>query len=188
MADVSEVKRGFVLRHLAKNWIVRDVDKSAPTSRGGQWVYRFKLESIPAGQKTDVALRGGDQVEEADLVRRHVSLSYTEGDNYIFMDNEDYSQFTLSKEAVGDLPLFYTEGLEGIQILIVNEAAVGVQLPPQVELEVVDTPPYLKGASATGRGKPARLSTGLEVQVPEYIENGVRIRVSTETYEYLSRA
>lgn len=188
MTDVAEIKGGSVIEHNGKVWVVRDVDKSAPTSRGGQWVFRFKLDSVPAGQKTDLSMRGGEPITQADLVRRPVQLSYKEGESYIFMDNEDYTQFTLSPEQVGDLALYFTEGLEGIQLLVVNDEAVGLQLPAVVELEIVDTPPYLRGASATGRGKPARLSTGLEIQVPEYLENGVRVRVSTETGEYMTRA
>lgn len=185
---VDDIKRGAVIEHNGKTWIVRDVDKSAPTSRGGTWVYRFKLDSVPAGSKTDLSARGGDEVTEAELARRVVEFSYKDGDNFVFMDAADYTQFTLSPEQAGDFELFAAGPLENLQILLINDEAVGLQLPLSVELEVVDTPPYMKGASATGRAKPAKLSTGLEVLVPEYIENGVRIKVNTETREYTGRA
>lgn len=190
MPEVSEVKRGMVVDYQGKTWIVREVEKSAPTSRGGTWVFRFKLESVPGGGKLDISLRGGEQLAEKDLTRRAVQFSYRDGEAYVFMDAEDFSQYSLDAQAVGDLPWFMTEDrpLDGLQILIVDEQPVGLQLPQTVELEVVDTPPYVKGATATGRAKPAKLSTGLEVMVPEYIENGTRVRVHTETREYAGRA
>ena len=95
----------------------------------------------------------------------------------------------VSPEQVGDLPLFLTEdGLEGLFVLVIDEHAVGLQLPQSVELEVVETAPFMKGASATGRTKPARFATGLEVQVPEFISNGERLRVNTDSREYMGRA
>lgn len=185
---VDDLKRGGVIEHNGKTWVVRDVDKSAPTSRGGTWVYRFKLDSVPPGSKTDLTARGGDDVTEAELVRRVVEFSYKDGDNLVFMDSTDYTQFVLSPEQAGDFELFFAGSMENLQVLLVNDEAVGLQFPQSVELEVVDTPPYMKGASATGRGKTARLSTGLDIQVPEYIENGTRVKVNTETREYTGRA
>ncbi len=112
-----------------------------------------------------------------------------DGDDYVFMDTEDYAQYTLSPAMVGDLPRYSVDGkLEGVQLLLIDGDPVGLKLPQVVELEVVDTAPYVKGASATGRAKPARLSTGLEIAVPEYIENGTRVRVNTETGEFSGRA
>mgnify|MGYP005864039281 CR=1 FL=1 len=112
-----------------------------------------------------------------------------DGDNYVFMDAEDYTQYTLAPAQVGELPLYSVDGsLEGVQLMLIDGEPVGLKLPPSVELEVVDTAPYVKGASATGRAKPAKLSTGLEIAVPEYIENGVRVKVNTETGEYSGRA
>lgn len=185
---VEDIKRGTVIEHNGKTWLVRDIDKSAPTSRGGTWVFRFKLDSVPPGAKTDLACRGGDELPEAELVRRVVEFSYKDGDNLVFMDALDYTQFTLSPAQAGDFELYAAGPMENLQILLVNDEAVGLQLPLSVELEVVDTPPYLKGASATGRTKTARLSTGLEIQVPEYIENGTRVKVNTDSGEYTGRA
>ena len=112
-----------------------------------------------------------------------------DGDSYVFMDNEDYTQYVLGPEQVGDLPLFLTEdGLEGLYIVIIDEQAVGIQLPQSVELVVAETAPFMKGASASGRAKPARFSTGLEIPVPEFIAVGERLRVNTDTHEYMGRA
>mgnify|MGYP002777175022 CR=1 FL=1 len=185
----TEIKRGTVVEHQGKFWMVRDLERSAPTARGGNTTYRFQMYQVGSDQKLDLSLRADDELTEVELTRRDASLSYMDGDNYVFMDNEDYTQYTLSPEMAGDLRLYSADGnLAGVQLLLIDGQPVGLKLPAVVELEVVDTAPYIKGATATGRAKPAKLSTGLEVAVPEYIENGIRIRVNTETGEYTGRA
>lgn len=185
----TDIKRGTVVEHLGKYWMVRDLERSAPTGRGGNTTFRFTLYQVGTDIKLDLSLRADDELPEVELSRREASFSYMDGDNYVFMDIEDYAQYTLSPAMVGDLPLYSSDGnLEGIQLLLIDGEPVGLKLPQSVELEIVDTAPYVKGASATGRAKPAKLSTGLEIAVPEYIENGTRVRVSTETGEFSGRA
>lgn len=185
----TDIKRGHVVEHQGKFWMVRDLERSAPTARGGNTTFRFTLYQVGSDQKLDLSLRADDDLPEVELSKREASLSYMDGDNYVFMDTEDYAQYTLSPAMVGDLPLYSPDGnLEGVQLLLIDGEPVGLKLPQTVELAVVDTAPYVKGASATGRAKPARLSTGLEIHVPEYIENGIRVKVNTETGEYSGRA
>jgi elongation factor P len=105
-----------------------------------------------------------------------------------FMDTEDYSQYTLSVEDLEEEAGFITEDMEDLMMMLVDDLPVGVQLPTSVCLEIVETSPSIKGATVTKRTKPAKLSTGLEVQVPEYISQGETIRVNTESGEYMSRA
>ncbi len=184
----SEVKRGNVVEHNGKVWQVRDVDRSSPTARGGNVTFRFTLYSVPGGQKLDLSMRAEDDLRETELVRRAATFSYPEGDAFVFMDVEDYTQYTLGPEIVGDNAGFITEGLEGCYVQLIDDAPVGLQLPASVILEVVDTAPELKGATATKRPKPAKLNTGIEIQVPEYITNGEKILVSTTTGEFSGRA
>ena len=185
----NELKRGSVIVHDGRTWTVRDIDKSAPTSRSAVWTFRLKLDSVPPGARSDLTLKGEDEIETAELSRRACAYSYMDGESYVFMDNEDYTQYVLGPEQVGDLPLFLTEdGLEGLYIVIIDEQAVGIQLPQSVELVVTETAPFMKGASASGRAKPARFSTGLEIPVPEFIAVGERLRVNTDTHEYMGRA
>ena len=106
----------------------------------------------------------------------------------MFLDAEDYTPYQLDADVVGDAAGYITEGLEGCYVLLIEDAPVAVQLPPSVVLEVVDTPPELKGGTATKRPKPARLNTGIEIMVPEYIVTGERIEVSTATGEFAGRA
>ena len=123
-----------------------------------------------------------------DLVRRPVTFSYSDGDEYVFMDSEDYSSYSLNKEDIADELLFMSEDAQNLQVLIVNEAPVALELPATVELEIVETDPSLKGGSATARTKPAILSTGLTVQVPEHISTGERIKVNVEERKFTGRA
>ena len=183
-----EVKRGNVVEYNGKVYQVRDVDRSSPTARGGNVTFRFTLYSVPGAQKLDISMRAEDDLKETELTRRASNYSYKEGDAFIFMDNEYYTQYTLGPEIVGDNAGFITEGLEGCYVQLIDDAPVGLQLPPTVTLEVVETAPELKGATATKRPKPAKLNTGIEIQVPEYITNGEKILVSTMTGEFGGRA
>jgi elongation factor P len=184
----SEVKRGNVVEYNGKVYQVRDVDRSSPTARGGNVTFRFTMYSVPGAQKLDVSMRSEDEMKETELTRRAANFSYKEGDTFIFMDNEDYTQYTLGPEIVGDNAGFITEGLEGCYVQLIDDAPVGLQLPASVTLEVIETAPELKGATATKRPKPAKLNTGIEIQVPEYISNGEKILVSTTTGEFSGRA
>jgi elongation factor P len=184
----SDIKRGNVVEHNGATWQVRSVERSAPTGRGGNTTYRFQLYSVPGGTKLDLSLRADDELPEVDLTRRSATFSYREGDNFVFMDVEDYTQYLLGPEIVGELAGYITEGMEECQVMLKDDAPISLQLPQHVTLTVVETAPELKGASATKRPKPATLETGLEILVPEYIVNGEKIRVSTETGEFGGRA
>jgi elongation factor P len=184
----SEVKRGNVIDHNNGIYQVRDIERSAPTARGGNVTFRFTLYSIPGGQKLDLSLRADDDLKEVDLVRRASTFSYKEGDAFVFMDIEDYTQYQLDAEVVGDASGFITEGLEGCFVAVIDDQPVALQLPATVTLEVVETAPELKGATATKRPKPAKLNTGIEIQVPEYITVGEKILVSTLSGEFSGRA
>lgn len=183
-----EIKRGNVVEHEGRVWQVRDIERSAPQGRGGNVTYRFVMYSVPGGQKLDVSLRADDELKETELTRRAVSYSYKDGDAFVFMDSEDYTQYTLDATTVGDAAGYIVDGIEGCFVQLIDDAPVALQLPQTVVLEVAETAPELKGASATKRAKPATLSTGIEVQVPEYITTGEKIFVNTTTGEFSGRA
>jgi elongation factor P len=184
----SEIKRGNVVEHNGKVWQVRDIDRSSPTARGGNVTYRFTLYSVPGAQKLDLSLRADDDLKETELTRRAATFSYLEGDTYVFMDVEDYTQYLLGRDAIGDAAGYIADGLEGCYVQLIDDAPVALQLPANVVLEVVETAPELRGATATKRPKPAKLNTGIEIQVPEYITTGEKILVSTLTGEFSGRA
>ncbi|TVQ34211.1 MAG: elongation factor P-like protein YeiP [Wenzhouxiangella sp.] len=188
MPKANEVKRGQVIEHDGTVYAVRQIDRSAPTARGGGTLYRFKLEAIPSGDRRELTFKGDDMLRDADLVRRQCEYSYRDGDDFVFMDSEDYSQYQLSLAAIGDASGYITDGLQGIYVLIIADQPVAIQLPQSVILEVTDTAPVMKGATASKSSKPASLETGLEVMVPDYITPGERIKVNTETGDFMSRA
>ena len=183
-----EVKRGNVVEHNGKVYQIRDIERSAPQGRGGNVTYRFVMYSVPGAQKLDVSLRADDDLKETELVRRPANFSYKDGDAFVFMDNEDYTQYTLDASSVGDAAGYVIDGVEGYYIQLIDDAPIGLQVPATVTLQVIDTAPELKGASATKRSKPAKLNTGIEIQVPEYITNGESVLVNTTTGEFSGRA
>jgi elongation factor P len=184
----SEVKRGNVVEHDGRVWQIRDIERSSPQGRGGNVTFRFIMYSVPGAQKLDLSLRAEDELRETELTRRAVSYSYKDGDTYVFMDSEDYTQYILDATVVGDASGYVADGIEGCYVQLIDDAPVALQLPPTVTLEVVETAPELRGATATKRPKPAKLATGIEIQVPEYITSGERILVNTTTGEFSGRA
>ena len=153
----SDVKKGNVVEHEGTVYQVRDIERSSPTARGGNVTFRFTLYSIPGGRKFDLSLRADDDLKEMELVRRAANFSYMDGEAYVFMDNEDYTQYTLDPELVGENSGYIVESVEGYYVQLIDDAPVGLQVPTSVLLTVVDTAPELKGASATKRTKPAKL-------------------------------
>lgn len=130
-----------------------------------------------------------DILETIVLSRRPVTFSYIDGDEYVFMDDEDYTPYHFKKEQIADELLFIPEGgIPGIQVLTAEGQILALELPQTVDMEIIDTAPGIKGASASARNKPATMSTGLIIQVPEYLSNGERIRIHIAERRYMSRA
>ncbi|RYD16870.1 MAG: elongation factor P-like protein YeiP [Lysobacteraceae bacterium] len=184
----ADVKRGNVVEHEGKVWQIRDIERSSPQGRGGNVKFRFIMYSVPGGQKLDATFGAEDDLRETEVTRRAVTFSYKEGDAFVFMDSEDYTQYALDADVVGEAAGYIVDGIEGCYVQLIDEAPVALQLPQSVVLEVVETAPEMKGATATKRPKPARLSTGIEILVPEYITNGERITVNTTSGEFAGRA
>ncbi len=183
-----DVKKGNVVEHHGTVYQVRDIERSSPQGRGGNVKFRFTMYSVPGSTKFDLSLGGDDDLREVELSRREATFSYKDGDAFVFMDDGDYTPYTLDASVVGDDAGYISDGLAGCYVQIIDDQAVGLQLPQSVVLEVVETPPELHGGTATKRPKPARLATGLEIQVPEYIANGERVWVNTTTGEFGGRA
>lgn len=188
MPKASEIKKNNTIVFDGKTCIVRDIERSVPQGRAGGSIYRMRMYDVVTGTKYDETFKDSDMLDMADLTRRPAMFSYIDGDEYVFMDKEDYTPYHLNKDSIENEALFINEETDGIQVLIVSDAPVALDLPMSVELEVVETDPSIKGASATSRTKPATLSTGLVVQVPEYISTGEWIKVNTEERKFQSRA
>ena len=183
-----DVKKGNVVEHNGGIYQVRDIERSSPQGRGGNVKFRFTMYSVPGGTKFDLSLGAEDELKEVELSRRQATFSYKDGDAFVFLDDEDYTPYTLDADVVGDGAGYIVDGLSNCYVQIIDDAPVALQLPQSVALEVVETPPELKGGTATKRPKPARLSTGIEIMVPEYIGNGEKVWVNTTTGEFAGRA
>ena len=188
MPKASELKRGMIVDINGAPHIVKQLEAKSPSSRGAATLYKVRFNNLQTKQKLDESYKGDDFLKEADCLRTQVQYSYLDGDSYTFMNLDDYSQHSLNTEELeGQVP-YLTEGLEGITALLVDGVLQGIELPQSVSLNITDTAPGIKGATATGRTKPATLSTGLEVQVPEYLEPGELIKINTVTGKFMSRA
>lgn len=188
MPKASEIKKNAVIEHNGKVLFVKDIKKLTPSGRAGASLYRMRLYDVATGLKVDESFKADEMLNLADFSRHQVTFSYIDGDEYVFMDSEDYTPYNLNKETIAEEILFITEDTQGLQVLTVNGDPVAVELPSSVDLVIVETDPSIKGASASARTKPAILSTGLSVQVPEYIANGDKIKVNTAEQKFMSRA
>jgi len=153
--------------------------------KGGA-VYQTKLKSLTDGSIQNVRLRSEETVEEAYLDKRTYEYLYSSGTEHVLMDAETYDQITLDDDAFGDGPK-YLKPNSKLQVSRYEGRPVVVTLPTTVDLEVTDTPPEIRGATATGQYKPATLETGLVVTVPPFIKAGDIIRVDTRNGEYVTR-
>lgn len=188
MPKASELKRGAVVELNGQPHIVRNVESRSPSSRGASTLYKVRFSNMQTGQKLDQSLKGDDFLKEADCVKRAVQFLFRDGDVFTFMDTEDYNQYTLNADDLEDQTGYLADGLQGIVALLNDGRILALELPQAVELEIVDTAPALKGATASGRTKTARLSTGVEVQVPEYLATGEVVRVNTANGKFMSRS
>lgn len=188
MPKASDVKKNTAIEYNNSVYIIRDIERSVPQGRAGGSLYRMRMYDVVSGSKVDETFKDSDMLTLADLLRRQAMFSYVDGDELIFMDNEDYTPYNLNKESIADEASFIDENTQGLQVILVDGRPVGIELPSSVELEVTETDPSIKGASATSRTKPATLSTGVIIQVPEYISTGDKVKVNTAEQKFMSRA
>ena len=153
--------------------------------KGGA-VYQTKLKNLKDGCIRDIRLRSEEHIEEAYLDKRNYEYLYSSGSEHVMMDLETYDQITLDDNAFGD-GTKYLRANEKVQISMYENNPVVVTLPNTVDLEITDTAPEIKGATATNQNKPATLETGFVVYVPPFIKIGEKIRVDTRTGEYVTR-
>lgn len=184
----SELKRGLVLRIDGRNIILKDVQVQTASSRSGSTLYKTRGFDVVSRQKFERAFKGDEVVDTVDFERRGVQFLYRDSDGCTFMDRDSYEQYSLGDAAMEDDLPYLSEGLDGLFALVADGAVLGIELPATVVLEVVDCAPAMKAASASARTKPATVSTGLVVQVPEYLTPGERIKINTLTGEFMSRA
>lgn len=180
----SEMKKGQTVKVDGNLYSVVDY-QHVKLGKGGA-VYQTKLKSLKDGTIRDIRLRAEENIEEAYLDKREYEYLYSAGSEHVLMDMETYDQITLDDIAFGD-GVKYLKPNTKLQVSMYEGRPVVVTLPNTVDLEVTDTAPEIKGATATNQNKPATLETGLVVSVPPFVKVGEKIRVDTRTGEYLTR-
>ena len=183
--QATRMKKGMLIKVGEDLFRVLELQHVTPGNLRG--FVRVKFRNIRTGTLSDQKLRSEDSVDRATLDERAMQYLYRDGDSFHFMDTESYEQLHISEEALGDAVNYIIPDAV-ISVEFYGSEPVGIELPVTVDLKVEDTAPGIKGATASAQVKPARLETGLVVQVPPFVNTGDKVRVSTETGEYLSRA
>ncbi|MCI0507216.1 MAG: elongation factor P-like protein YeiP [Gammaproteobacteria bacterium] len=184
----SELKKGMVVNIDGLNILIKQVIIQTPSSRSGNTLYKVLGRNVVSKQKFEKTYKGEEIVDAVDFSRQAVQLLYRDADGCTFMDSETYEQYAMAEQDLEEELPYIVDGMEGINALIADGQIIGIEVPPTVNLEIVECSPGIKGASASARTKPATLSTGLVVQVPEYLAPGEIIKINTETGAYMSRA
>lgn len=188
MGKAADLQKGSVVKFNGVPHVVEELQVQTPSARGASSLYKLRFRNLVTRQKEDKTFKGDDPVEETEVDRREVQFSYKQGDSYVFVDLSDYSEFPLNEDDLGEIRNYLVENMEGITALTGEGRILAIQMPDVVTLRITECAPSARNASATSRTKPATLSTGLVIQVPEYMSPGEDVRVDTRTGRFVSRA
>jgi len=184
MASTSDFRNGFTFTEEGILYSIVEFQHVKP-GKGGAFV-RTKLRNVKTKAVIERTYRSGEKVDEVRLERKPFEYLYDDGQFYVFMDTETYDQIHIDKDLIGDSINFLKENTP-CTILFHGDTPIEVEIPTFMELEIVETEPGFKGNTAQNATKPAKLSTGAEVQVPLFVEVGTVIKVDTRTSQYLER-
>lgn len=185
MASTAEFRNGMVLQIDNDLWTIVYFQHVKP-GKGGAFV-RTKLKNVLTGSVVEKTYRSGEKVTDVRLERRPVNYSYSDGDLFYFMDVNTFDMIPLTHDVIGDDQLKYLKENMECEGLVHNEKVISVELPYFVELEITDTESGVRGDTAQGGTKPAKLETGAVIQVPLFIEQGERVRVDRREDKYITR-
>ena len=181
----TQMRPGMIIKHNNDLHLVFSVEHRTPGNLRA--FIQAKLRNVRTGAMFEHRFRSGDAIDKINVDEVAMEFLYQDGDNYYFMNTETYEQIFLSRDVLGDAVEYLTANLQ-IKVEFYDGKPVGIELPQIVELIVVETEPGLKSATASSVTKPAKMETGLIVQVPPFINEGEKIRVDTAEGAYLSRA
>lgn len=184
MATTNDLKNGLVLNLEGQLWQVQEFLHVKP-GKGPAFV-RTKIKNVLSGKTIDKTFNAGTKVETANVDRRDMQYLYHDGTDFVFMDSADFEQVMLSPDLVGDASNYILENQQ-LQVAFHDGTPLYVELPPAVEMTITQTDPGLQGDRSSGGTKPAKVETGLEIQVPLFLDEGVKVRVDTRNGDYLGR-
>jgi elongation factor P len=184
MIDTTQFRSGLKIEYNGEPYVIVECQHVKP-GKGVAFV-KTKMKNLKTRNVLDVNFRSGDKVEKPDLETREMQYLYNDGDMFYFMDMDTYEQKPLTEDQLGEAKKYIKEnGI--VTVLFYKGVPISIDLPPKVELKIVQSEPGVKGDTAQGATKPAVLETGAVVQVPLFIEEGEIIRIDTRTGEYLER-
>lgn len=184
--DTADFKKGTWVEVDGEPWMVIEVNKHAPTARGGKTLVQTKLRNLLDQRVLNKSFKSGEMFQTPDLRRRTVSFLYKAGENFAFMDKESYDQFELALDQMGGNEVYLFDGLE-LDAIYYNDKLVGVEPPQYVEMEIVSVEPGTRGDTSGKVTTPATTTSGLVLPVPLFIKRGDRIRINTRTGEFQDR-
>jgi len=184
MIDVNELRKGVTFEFDGQLFKVLDYSHNK-TGRGNANI-RVKARNMLTGATIDKTFSSGQSVQDVRLEYHNVQYLYSDDEFYHFMDNETFEQPAIKGNVLGDDALYLTEGLE-VKLTFYDGEAIDIELPTSVDLEVVEADMAIRGDTATGVTKKVRVQTGLQVQVPNFVNVGDVIRIDTRTGDYLTR-
>lgn len=184
MYVIAELKKGRAVTVDGDPYLITWNQFSKSARQGG--VMATKMKNLKTGAVIQKTFQGNDKVEPADVGYKKFQYLYGDGSNFTFMDLQNYDQFDLSADAVGDATQYLVDG-QDVDVMVFGDQPIGVNVPPTVELKVAETIPGVKGDTATGGTKPATLESGFTVNVPLFINEGDTVKVNTDSGEYMSR-
>ena len=184
MIKATDMKKGMVLKVDGKLVVVVEY-QHVKLGKGGA-VLQTKFKNVLDGLTTSKRIRSEESLEDVYVDKQNYEYLYSSGDEHVLMHKETFDQITIDSELFGDGPKYLKPNID-VEVHFFDGKALTVALPNTVELEVTDTPPAIKGATATNQYKKAIMETGLEITVPPFIENGELIRIDTRSGEYLER-
>ncbi|CAM2798183.1 elongation factor P [Helicobacter burdigaliensis] len=182
--SMGDLKKGLKVELEGIPYRITEYQHVKP-GKGAAFV-RVKMKSFLDGRVLEKTFHAGDKCEEPNLQERSMQFLYHDGDHFQFMDTENYEQVGLLDDQVGEVAKWMIDGMN-VSVLFHNNKAISVDVPQSVELVVKETPPNFKGDTTSAGKKPATLETGAVVQVPYHVLEGDKIRVNTETGEYLDK-
>ncbi|MBQ0067208.1 MAG: elongation factor P [Phascolarctobacterium sp.] len=185
MISSNEFRTNMTITYEGDAWQIIEFQHVKP-GKGAAFV-RTKMRNLCTGAVIEKSFNPNERFENAMIDRREMNYLYESDGQYIFMDNETYDQMELSKEQLGNALNFLLENAT-VKVMIYDTRILGVELPNTVELKVVETDPGIRGDTATGGSKPAKLETGYVVKVPLFINEGDVLRIDTRTGDYIERA
>jgi len=185
VATTSNIKNNAVIFFKSKRMKVIEFQHVKP-GKGGAFV-RTKLKDIKTGKIIDHTFNAGAKLEFIRVEAKEMQFLYIDGENYVFMDNDNYEQLMIDKNIVGDSSRFLIGGMN-LDIIFDNKEVLDIRIPSHVILKVIKTEPGFKGNTATGATKPATVETGYEINVPLFIEENEFIRIDTRSGNYVERA